>query len=163
MVTRGIAYLGTDSGDSNNRTRLHSSRMSMVRSSNHVYPSMHWVGGECPGGYLPGGCLPMGFLPRGMSAQGKGMSARGGVWPGGCIPTCIEADTPTWTEWLTDRCKNITFRNFVCRRYKYFLIYVISMTTLNRYLPRGVSNAIFFLLLHLHHWKQSHFWANQRI
>ena len=39
----------------------------------------------CPGG---GGCLP------------KGEAARGGVYPW--------PDTSPWTEWLTDRCKNIT-------------------------------------------------------
>ena len=43
-----------------------------------------------------------GVYPRGVSAQR-------GCLPGGCIPACTEADTPLWTEWLTDRCKNITF------------------------------------------------------
>ena len=53
-------------------------------------------GGVCPGGVCPGGCLP-----RGVSA--------GGVSVGSCIPACTEADTPLWTEWPTDRCKNTTF------------------------------------------------------
>ena len=29
------------------------------------------------------------------------------------------AGTPLWTEWLTDRCKNITFTNFVSGGNKY--------------------------------------------
>ena len=34
------------------------------------------------------------------------------------------------------------------------------MTSLNRYLPRGsISNAIFFLLLHLLQWEQSRLWT----
>ena len=38
----------------------------------------------------------------------------GGVCPDGClargcIAACTRIDTPLWTEWLTDRCKNIAF------------------------------------------------------
>ena len=40
-----------------------------------------------------------------------------------CMPPCNHAcppatthTPPPWTEWLTDRCKNITFANFVCGR-----------------------------------------------
>ena len=53
---------------------------------------------SCKGRLLGGGCLPRGCLPA-------------GCLPGGlCIPACTEADTLNpWTEWLTDRCKNITF------------------------------------------------------
>ena len=49
------------------------------------------------------------------------------IWWGVCCQTPIEKQTPLldadpppgcrlplWTEWLTDRCKNITFANFVC-------------------------------------------------
>ena len=73
------------------------------------------------GGLLPGGvcvcswgCMLGGCLLQGVSALGGcllwGMSAPGGwclLWGGG-IPACTEADTPLWTEWMTDRCKNIT-------------------------------------------------------
>ena len=31
-----------------------------------------------------------------------------------CPPATTHA--PLWTEWLTDRCKNITFANFICGR-----------------------------------------------
>ena len=61
-----------------------------------VYPSMHWAGG--------GVCIP--------TCSGQGVSARGWCLPGGgvCAGGCITACTPPlWTEWLTDRCKNITF------------------------------------------------------
>ena len=55
--------------------------------------------GVCP----LGGCLPRG-------SHQKGVSAQRGCLPRGCIPACTEADPPPlWTEWLTDRCKNITF------------------------------------------------------
>ena len=64
-----------------------------------VSPSMH-----CAGGCLvPGG------------AWSGGVSARTGPRGHG-IPAFTEADTPLWTEWRTDRCKNITFANFVCGR-----------------------------------------------
>ena len=64
------------------KTWMHSSTMRAIRCSDGLL-----VGGG-------GGCLPK----RGVSAEGV------------CIPACTEADTlPLWTEWLTDRCKNITF------------------------------------------------------
>ena len=56
-------------------TRLHSSRMHTTRLL-AVSPSMH-----CSGGSAPRGC-----------------SGGGLVWRGVCIPTCIEADPPLWTE-----------------------------------------------------------------
>ena len=44
-------------------------------------------------------------------ALGKGeVSAQGG------IPLGPEADTSLWTEWLTDRCKNITLPQLHCGR-----------------------------------------------
>ena len=55
-------------------------------------PACTGQGGVCPGGCLPGE-----------------VSAQGWCLPGGCFPACTEADNPLWTEWLTDRCKNITF------------------------------------------------------
>ena len=89
------------------------------------------LGGVCSwGGSGPGGCLLLGgvwsggcllwggCLLRGVSALGwgvwsggclvQGVSALGGSAPGGGIPACTEADPPVWTEWMTDRCKNIT-------------------------------------------------------
>ena len=62
------------------------------------YPTMH-----CQGVYLSGVYLPK----RGVPAQ------EGCTCPGGC--TC-QGTPPLWTEWLTDRCKNITIANFVCGR-----------------------------------------------
>ena len=73
-------------------TRMHSSRMRTVRSSSRLLGgvcqggvSQHALGQTPPGG-VPGGCLPR-----------------------GCIAACTRTDTSLWTEWLTDRCKNITF------------------------------------------------------
>ena len=76
-------------------------------------------GGTCWGVYLPGGVPAQGvwvyllgvYLPRRVPAQG--------VWVyllGVYLPRRVPAQVPPppWTEWLTDRCKNITFANFVC-------------------------------------------------
>ena len=73
-------------------TRMHSSRMRIVRCSNHLGGCLPGVcmpmgvsargclpGGVCPGGCLPRGCLPGGICP-GVSA--RGMYAQGGVCPG---------------------------------------------------------------------------------
>ena len=75
----------------------------------------------CP--YLPACTAPReGLLPGvgDVCSGGGGVCSRGEggcLLPGrGCIPACTEADTPLWTEWLTDRCKNITFPNFICGR-----------------------------------------------
>ena len=58
------------------------------------------------------GVSAWGCLTRGVPAQGgclsRGLPAQGRGW-WWCIPACIGADSPLWTEWLTDRCKNITF------------------------------------------------------
>ena len=98
------------------RKRMHSSRMCTVRSSSHVYPSMHcagvcvypsmhWAGGGLSSwGVCPDGCLPgreWGVWPAvGVSAWGwllRGASAH--LWM--CIPACTEADTPL--NRMTDR------------------------------------------------------------
>ena len=82
---------------------MHSSRMRTARLL--AYPG---GGGVCiPGGgcwYAYGGMDPGGVCPTppticlGGLLRGRGRSAyRGGGRP------------PLWTEWLTDRCKNITF------------------------------------------------------
>ena len=86
---------------------------------------------------IPVGCVPPasvaisggGSAHRGVFAPGGvvylGVSAGGSVCPGGVCPggVCPEGVVcvsvygsvhPLWTEWLTDRCKNITFANFVC-------------------------------------------------
>ena len=93
------------------QTRMHSSRMRTVRSSSHVYPSMHWGCASQQslgrGVVCPGGCLP-----RGVSAY-WGYLPIGGVCPEGvCIPACTGADTPLWTEWQTG-VKQLPCRNYV--------------------------------------------------
>ena len=68
--------------------------------------STSWGVSASGGGICFGGCLPLG-----------GVCFWGGVclFPGGGgIPACTEADTPLWTEWMTDTYKNITFANYVC-------------------------------------------------
>ena len=60
-------------------------------------------------GCLPGGCLPQGELP-GVCLLWGGVCARG--WPPRGVYPSIHLGRhppPLWTEWLTDRCKNITF------------------------------------------------------
>ena len=94
-------------------TSMHSSRMGTTRLL-PVSPSMHCAGG----GLLPGGVSTSrgGVCSRGVSACVGCLLPGGDLLPGGCMSACTEADTPLWTEWLTDRCKNITFPNFVCGR-----------------------------------------------
>ena len=60
-----------------------------TRTEFSVGRDLSWGGGLCPGVSLSGG------------AMSRGVSVRGGksLWP----------PSPLWTEWLTDRCKNITF------------------------------------------------------
>ena len=78
-----------------------------------VCPNACWdtqgVSTQGEGSVCPGVCLPQcmlgytgGCLPRGR-----------GCLPGGgrCLPQCMLGYTPPpWTEWLTDRCKNIAFQ-----------------------------------------------------
>ena len=52
----------------------------------------------------------------GVSAPGRGSAPSGGLPPGvSAIPACTEADPPPVNR-MTDRCKDITFANFVCGR-----------------------------------------------
>ena len=101
-------------------TSMHSSRMRTTRLL-PISPSMHCAwGGVC---YTGGVCYPGDVCYLGVSATGarclltggclllRGMSAFWGVYPS----MHWGRHTPLWTEWLTDRCKNITFTNFVCR------------------------------------------------
>ena len=44
-------------------TRMNSSRMRTIRSSSHVYPSMHWAGGVYPSMHWAGGVCPGGVHP----------------------------------------------------------------------------------------------------
>ena len=76
-----------------------------VAARGGMYPSMHWSGGVCPGVCVPRRESAWVCVPKGMCAQGvsfRGVSGQHGCLPGGCLPH------PLWTEWLPDRCKNIT-------------------------------------------------------
>ena len=91
------------------------------------------LGGVCPVGsggvclrgvYLGGwevsawGCLPGGVSTWRVSAKkGVGVSAWG-VSAGGGVCSVVSArhPLPPWTEWLTDRCKNITLPQLRCGR-----------------------------------------------
>ena len=73
-----------------------------------VYRPLQWQprGGVCPSMHWAGGCIP--------ACTGQGECLPRVCLPGGCAQ-CMLGYTPTlWTEWLTDRWKNITFTNFVC-------------------------------------------------
>ena len=77
---------------------MHSSRMRIVRNRSCLLQ-----GGVC--------------LVRGCVCSGRGVLAPGGAWSGGVsaprgggvVSQHALRQTPLWTEWLTDRCKNITF------------------------------------------------------
>ena len=112
----------------------HSSRMRTVRSSSHVYSSMHWAGGcipACTGqGVYPSmhwvGGVSQRALGRGVSAQGGvclGVSAQGGCLPRGCLPrkggfVCVSqhalGQTSLPVNKMTDGCKNITLPQLRC-------------------------------------------------
>ena len=86
-----------------------------------VYPSMHWARESVSQNALGRECLARGCLPRGW----------GCVYPGGCVcpggvfpgeygrhpPDQRQTPPPPWTEWLTDRCKNITLPQLRCGRW----------------------------------------------
>ena len=96
------------------KTRMHSSRMRTVQSGSRLRRGGRGNRGRglFLGGLLRGGLLgevsALGVCSRGVCSQGVPTWSEGGG--GGGIPACTEADPPmNWTEWLTDRCKNITF------------------------------------------------------
>ena len=65
-----------------------------------------WEGDGC---LVPGGNWSRGVpCPWGVSAPRGCLFPLGCLLPVGGIPACTEA-APLWTEWLTDRCKNVTF------------------------------------------------------
>ena len=78
------------------KTIMHSSRMRTARSLTY--------GGGSPWQRPPGTETPWTETPW------------DGDSPGQRPPRDRDRDSPLWTEWLTDRCKNITFTNFVCGR-----------------------------------------------
>ena len=120
-------------------TRMHSSRMRTARSSSRllgegvsasVHAGIHIPSPPPPG---PGHSLPPGVgleTPQcGPRDPSVGLETPPGVgletpqvWAWrppqpdpSTSPLGLETSTsPLWTEWLTDRCKNITFSNFVC-------------------------------------------------
>ena len=70
-----------------------------------------WQGGAWSGGVSALGMslVPGSVCSRGVSTlRGCLVWSEGCLIPGGCIPACTEADPPLWTEWLPNRCKNIT-------------------------------------------------------
>ena len=93
-----------------------------------VYGRGTCVGGRgvCIGGIHGRGCAWQGGMHgRGACVAGGmcggGMHGRG-VRQGHAWHTCpLPYMTPPWTEWLTDRCKNITFPQLRCGRNKYQL------------------------------------------
>ena len=62
-------------------------------------------GGLCPGGFLSGGLCLGGSLSRELCLGGGSLS-RG--LSSIAIVSLTETPSSLWTEWLTDRCKNIT-------------------------------------------------------
>ena len=64
---------------------------------------------------IPVGCVPPACWPHPSMHCGWGGCTCQGYLPSG-VPAQIIPPHPPWTEWLTDRCKNITFGNFLCGR-----------------------------------------------
>ena len=59
------------------------------------------------------------YLPRGCTCQGEGVYLLGVYLPRGCTCPALylgRYPPPLWTEWLSDRCKNINFANLFCGR-----------------------------------------------
>ena len=93
---------------------MHSSRMLTVRSRSHVYPSMHWAAGVCPGGVCRG--------------RGGGVCP-GGVCLGGVSQHALrQTPHPLWTEFLTHACENITLTQLRCGRKNYFVDIKITVS-----------------------------------
>ena len=80
---------------------------------------------KCEKECIPAGCVP----PTCWLYPSMHLAGRGGVWAGGvCLRSGVcsgvsgqgvpmgVADTPLWTEWLIDRCKNITLPQLRCGR-----------------------------------------------
>ena len=96
-------------------TRMHSSRMRTGRSLT-VFRSLLLPGEK--GVYLPGPGGVCTCLVPGGCTWSRGCVpdwSRGGVpaWSRGCVYLpgpggCLVRYSPLWTEWMTDRCKNIT-------------------------------------------------------
>ena len=97
-------------------TRMHSSRMHTVRCS-----GCRGKGGVSQHALGRGGCLPGGgCLPRGDVCPNRD------VYPGVCpVNTGIH---PLWTEWPTDRCKNISFPQL---RLRTVMTLIIKQTPMN--------------------------------
>ena len=91
-INANICYINVSlfNMEKNVQTRTHSSRMRTVFSSSRLL-------GVSAGRCLPGGCLPREVC---------------------FIPVCTGAGTLLWTEWLTDRCENITFPQLRLRTIK---------------------------------------------
>ena len=73
-----------------------------------LYGARKWIQARAfrLGGFLPKGCLPMEDVCLG----GVCVCPEGGLCLGGVCPgRYLEADTPTWTEFLTHASENITF------------------------------------------------------
>ena len=67
----------------------------------------------------PGGSTSRGDLPNwgGLSNPGRCLHLGGSAQPQGvCIQRIYTDPLPPWTEWLTDRCKNITLPQIRCGR-----------------------------------------------
>ena len=79
--------------------RMHSSRMCIVRSSSHVYPSMHWAL-----------CIPA-------------CTGQGGVCPGGGVSQHALRQKPPPLDRITDRCKKHNLRKLRLRTVKRYILY----------------------------------------
>ena len=99
-------------------TNMHSSRMLTARLLS-VSPSMQF----------PGGCLLL-----------------GGVCPVSVYPSMHWGRHPPWTEWLTDRCTNITFANFVYKYKLYSTPYTIKIEMRLREMTYVLSTLTFWYL-----------------
>ena len=76
---------------------------------------------------IPVGCVPAARRPYagvcfpgggGLVRGGWGVCTRGGLVRGGWYPSMHWGRPPLWTEWMTDRCKNITLATTLLRPVK---------------------------------------------
>ena len=131
MKSQWILYGKFPNGMDFHKTRMHSSRMRTAHFSGRIWGEGFCLGGICWGVSAQGGVCLEGVYPggvRGPWTQRQTPPLHAGIHtpPAHCmlgyihpLPiACWDTHTQLLTEWLIDRCKNITFPQLRLRAVK---------------------------------------------